>query len=110
MTDARSTLRQAAEYLSENGWTQGKLLEKIDGKQAACAMGAIRVVSGPSELASTRGEKSEAAYRLLSGYLDEKGVLPADEAALHPIARWNDRMERTAEDVILAMKDAAGGE
>jgi hypothetical protein len=86
-TDVQATLKAAAEYISEHGWTQGMMREK-DG--SVCAAGALLVVSG-----------SESAGReAFTGYLYHTG-------GWVNVADWNDQPDRTAEEVILTLKRAA---
>jgi hypothetical protein len=94
ITDVAHTLREAAEYIGEHGWLQGTL-SSADGR--VCAIGAIQRIGG------TGNARSYDAVDALYEYLD----LPMTTGILHPVAIWNDEPERTAEDVILAMKCAA---
>lgn len=94
ITDAGHTLREAAEYISEHGWTQGDLSNSEGG---VCALGALNCVAGIGNI------RAHDAATALWDYLDLRDSL----TALHPVAVWNDAPERTAEDVILAMKRAA---
>jgi hypothetical protein len=88
-------LRRAAELLGERGWCQGEI---EDGDGRMCAVGAIRRAA--SEVMHTRHSWSESvALNRLRGQVRTR--------EMHSIPRWNDAPERTAEDVILAMKRAA---
>lgn len=119
MTDAKQVLRDAAEYLAEHGWTQDKMYDYSHAHNpqhpSACAMGAIEQVSDESSLA-----RAEAQGRM-ANYLKAKGLIVDQESYIHfvngsplgegimkhPLAWWNDMPTTTAEDVILALKDAA---
>jgi hypothetical protein len=94
ITDVAHTLREAAEYICEHGWVQN-ILSSTDGR--VCAIGAIRRIGG------TGDERTYDAVDALCEYLD----LPMATGILHPVAIWNDAPERSAEDVILAMKRCA---
>lgn len=87
---AQETLKAAAEYISEHGWTQGEMSAR-DG--SVCAAGAIAAVSGYDNGRS-------AARGAFSGYLYHT-------EGWSSIADWNDQPDRTAEDVILTLKRAA---
>lgn len=106
--DGRETLRQAAEWLSEHNWVQGGLYERDSGGTVdvgnalpadrtevtgACATGAIAAVCGFKT-------SSNSAWKAA---IDRLGALIGGNL----IPDWNDRTERTKEDVILAMKKAA---
>ncbi|MGW2207147.1 DUF6197 family protein [Streptomyces sp. NPDC001774] len=108
-------LLAAAEYLTEHGWHQGQmydhpLLPGPEETPAACALGAISTVT---ECQWARA--FESRYRL-GQYLHANGLLPYTDAQiaehqLEPAAlipNWNDHPSRTKEDVILALKRAAG--
>jgi hypothetical protein len=98
MTDktAADVLRDAAEYIGEHGWIQGDLEDDATG--SVCAIGAINRVQD-------NGWHDHGALEALRAYLR----LPPQvrDFILHPVAVWNDEKERTAEDVILAMKRTA---
>jgi hypothetical protein len=86
-TDVQETLKAAAEYISEHGWTQGMMREK-DG--SVCAAGALLAVSG----------YESAGREAFTGYLYHTG-------GWVNVADWNDQPDRTAEEVILTLKRAA---
>ncbi len=101
-------LQEAADYLAEHGWCQGNFFENNDESldvcagrgNAACAIGALHAVRvrklrvlGVPVYTGIVGD----AAGLLSTYLD-----------YIPVPAWNDDPERTAEDVILALRRAAG--
>jgi hypothetical protein len=79
-------LENAATLLRERGWCQGRF---HDSRGRSCAAGAIRVVTGDTdaELAARR-----ALRRVVGG---------------EAIALWNDKIGRTAEEVITALESAA---
>ncbi|MEU3052235.1 DUF6197 family protein [Streptomyces griseus] len=100
-------LERAAEYISKHGWHQGDYYsyratdaEKLglpadQSHPPACALGAI-LATGP---ATADAVIAAAAIGRLATYLD----LPDGVG----ISVWNDAVDRTAEDVILALKTAA---
>lgn len=95
-SEAADVLRDAAEYIGEYGWIQGDLEDQFTG--SVCALGAIT-------RAMRDGWNDHGALEALRRHL---GLAPQTrDFILHPVARWNDEKERTAEDVILAMKRAA---
>jgi hypothetical protein len=98
---AAEVLRRAAEYMSERGWIQGKL----QTENGVCAMGAIHnvlceMMSKPHSEEGARLER--VAVTMMSGYLNV-GSSPV----VNHIPSWNDAPDRTAEDVILALKHSA---
>jgi hypothetical protein len=90
----RDALLEAARVLMEDRWCQGEL-HSPDGEH--CVAGAL----------------GQAHYRLRSsfGALDtactRMRVVIRSEYGTASFPRWNDAPERTAEDVILALKRAA---
>ena len=97
-------LRAAAQYLQENGWTQGYLYDHgVPMPSPACAVGAMRAV--------TDGAAEEQNLRdVLSSYLEAEGLMSRKRptpTARRTLTGWNDDPHTTAEDVILAMKHAA---
>jgi hypothetical protein len=120
MSEAQDVLRKAAEAISEKGWHQGTLVNK---KGQLCAMGGILTAVGYEKVRSVaQGWNTFVTLRDLSD--DDPDVLfqketliqaatgrlieyLADQGENTEIAVWNDATERTAEDVILALKQAA---
>jgi hypothetical protein len=93
---------KAADVLVEKGWCQG---EKKNDEGNLCAIGALMEVE--DDYLESKYAMDAAAERLAAG--GEASAMRT--GLLHPLARWNDRPERTAEDVILLFKElAAGGE
>lgn len=84
-------LLKAADTLAERGWCQGGL---SDAQGRYCAIGAIRKVTNWS-----LGKDARSAVHRLMDHIETDQY--------YGIADWNDAPERTAEDVILAMKRAA---
>lgn len=100
-------LRKAADYLAEHGWHQGSLYSHeaaLGPFPPACAIGAIRKACGGYG-ARRNDSLFDAAARQFNGYLTGQGV--GLDGTDPPAAGWNDDPNRTAEDVILALKKAA---
>lgn len=88
---AQKALLDAAQYIREHGWCQ-YTTETVDGR--VCAMGAIyRAVSPPVSLYVS---PAAGPVQILGHYL-----------GVEFIGEWNDRPERTAEEVIAALEQAA---
>lgn len=105
MKTPEELLLTAADIIARDGWHQGHYCAP-DGdptSSAVCAIGALsRAGTGnaipTSEMAWRTSAARSAAQRRLAKVA---GVTPWD------IPDWNDAPERSAEDVILAMKQAA---
>lgn len=106
----RQILRGAAEYISEHGWNQGDFRDAQTG--AVCAAGGIFAVLGfeydeDGLPASNTTYKEYVAETALAMLADSVGIVPPGHSSISDIPEWNDAPERTAEDVILAMKRAS---
>lgn len=96
-------LEDAIDVLQTHGWIQGKSGSRHDG---FCAIGAVYQAVA-QDVHGNVSDKDATAALVALGLLD----IPHTSGRLkHPIAVWNDAPDRTAEDVILAMKKAARGE
>jgi hypothetical protein len=99
---AAEVLRRAAEYMSEHGWIQGRL----QNENGVCAMGAIsnalRDVMHNHPYNEEGARLERIAVTMMSGYLNV-GI----SSHVNHIPSWNDAPDRTAEDVILALKHSA---
>jgi hypothetical protein len=99
MDEAKNILVRASEILGERGWIQG---EFGDQNKGYCMAGAARAASydlyGDMDYYK-RYEIYCEANSLITKYLALNHGCPS-------IARWNDDFERTAEDVIIALKKA----
>lgn len=94
--EVSDALFSAAEYLSENGWHQGALFAPSSSEEPpACAMGALK--------AATTGHY-QVEWQALTVLRKSLGLTGLDPDFKDLIAVWNDAPERTAEDVILALK------
>ncbi|GHG10298.1 DUF6197 family protein [Streptomyces hydrogenans] len=114
-SQARQALLDAAEVIGRDGWHQGAYYSghtygpEADGTEAAlhapvCAIGSIR-----------RALWGEACVPLrIWGSPQVRVALHAEKLLGDHVGAcvpdWNDKRERTAEDVILAMKQTAHGE
>jgi len=103
---ARDLLASAAQDLRDNGWYQGdyyespavwELSDKPPQACPACAYGAMYRVTGLTFNAAANTSALLLAESLLG---EEVGM----------IAPWNDREERTADEVIAAFEKVAGPE
>lgn len=90
----QDVLREAARILMRDGWTQGEVGTPGGTK---CAVGAIKAACGVHLY--DWSDTAVAAADLLQNWVDPRGS--------YRVADWNDAPERTAEDVILALKRAA---
>lgn len=109
--EAREILAEAAEYIAEHGWNQGGYVDKETG--GVCALGAIWSARDGVLFTKTYATDPETGRYQDSQYLKE---IRACNSALFLLTQhlgsthipsWNDMPERTAEDVILALKGAA---
>ncbi|MFF8831316.1 hypothetical protein [Streptomyces sp. NPDC015131] len=111
MKDSSDYLREAAEYIAEHGHHKGSYEHWSAGAEhpVTCALGALRRVTGDRGM---MGGRFYEAAALLGSHLEREGLIPRYEGVvpLSHIPIWNDAPERTAEDVILAMKRAAEDE
>lgn len=89
---AKDTLLRAAELLERDGWCRGN---SIDRQGRRCAMGAINSASHEPGSGTAWDRFDQAADRLQT-YLGRTHV-----------PDWNDHPERTAEQVIAALREAA---
>lgn len=100
------TCEKAAELLVRDGWCQHQSSD-INGRR--CAMGAIATATKELGFASAviaqRLAASRRAAELLEQFLEDADA----PEFLGDIPLWNDHPNRTAEDVILALKRAASG-
>lgn len=108
--EAKVILAEAADYIAEHGWTQGDYRDDATG--GVCALGAIwSTRDGILTVDEDDGRHKflasidvcDKALVLLSQHLN---VGPPGAWGAH-VPNWNDQPERTAEDVILALKGAA---
>jgi hypothetical protein len=114
-TDVATRLTQAAAHIAEHGWCRGDWHTPLDGvpsnKSPACAFGAIKIACGgdPDDL-TIPAEAEQAAAALC----DHLGLTVRDldcpiEAYGEVIGGWQDTPERTAQQVIDALRAAAEG-
>ncbi|OII61170.1 hypothetical protein BJP40_06485 [Streptomyces sp. CC53] len=101
--EIRNILREAARIIERDGWHQGDFFRDDPKTGPVCALGALR-----------RAIASSASGEAVSGKLYCEAAGLVEKAASEVIPRvvlpaWNDAPERTAEDVILALKRAADG-
>jgi hypothetical protein len=105
MSATGDLLRDAAEYISEHGWTRGKMR---DDKGAVCAMGALYMttVVGIDNIyrATLLGEAVTALGDIAGVAVIRTGP---GSFGVNEVPKWNDAPERTAEEVVLTFKRAA---
>ena len=120
-TDALSatpadTLRVAATYLEEHGWTRCRFFDFTNQLEpAACVVGAIRyaVYGYPEDSLRLDGPLGRHVERALWAVADSLGVDVLDDlepwldCTADAVQAWNDRPGRTAADVIQALHEAA---
>ena len=103
MTDlSTDVLLRAAELLGEKGWCQGTAR---DAEGHMCAIGALQAANDEVTQRWQSAEYRRAQDRLQDHLWGDELLTEA-----HTIPYWNDNPERTAEDVILALKRTAAGE
>ena len=104
----QDVLREAARILMREGWTQAGIPRPEFPVHPRCAVTAIG--EARRRLHVRQAVVSEAQNRLASFLSAEgfaMGTKADDDVFLFRIFQWNDAPERTAEDVILALKRAA---
>lgn len=102
--NSADVLDRAAEIIEHNGWAQGQYFVPEFGKAPedcrVCAIGAINVAlyaAKPTVLPSQ--ERTFPLSSVVEWYLD-----------VYDLAEWNDAKDRTAEEVIAALRGAAADE
>jgi hypothetical protein len=111
-------LRGAALYLERHGWTKGEIFANSDTERpfpAACTIGAINVTAhGRPVLSSTDGADDDLtdsairAMRVFAAWLDPDYDFGFNStSAIDILGDWNDHDDRTAQEVIEALRDAA---
>ena len=94
----QDVLRVAARILMRDGWWDGSIGQGGAHTRKCAAVAIGRAANGS-------GVGQEAALNHFAIYLGVSGVTNTDN--FDGIVDWNDAPERTAEDVILALKCAA---
>jgi hypothetical protein len=95
MSTVADVLDRAADVIAERGLCK-RDYEGRDG--SVCAVGAIRVaVTGRARTGFSLGQF--VTYKSASDW--------ASDVVGSPVARWNDAQERTADEVIAALREAA---
>jgi hypothetical protein len=85
----RELREQAAAYLLTHGWTQGQLR---DGMGRCCAIGVVYRVAGPDREA------------LAAQVLHDLHVELRAKHGSSSLAFWNDRFDRTVEQVVALLR------
>jgi hypothetical protein len=106
LSDTGETLAKAADYIDEHGHHKGAFYHR----GAVCARGAINAVlyDDADECGEFEGEATMVAQALA----DHIGIVStldtgSETFVVPAIARWNDAPERTAAEVMAAMRECA---
>lgn len=96
-------LERAANRLSKPGaWTQGHNARNAEGHVTVpSSEAAICWCMGGAILAESGGSKARAAFDII------RKVLPPQPSAHDPIAAFNDAPERTQQEVVQVLREAA---
>ncbi|MGC0365060.1 hypothetical protein ABH922_003044 [Rhodococcus sp. 27YEA15] len=97
MTDVSTILNTAADILEQDGWTQGKAVDRITG--CRCAIGAINEAAGLT-LAGPASTESITVWR-------DAVFAVRRKIGYSSVPAWNDAEGRTAIEVIAALRAAA---
>lgn len=114
MKKTSEILSRASELLDQKGWCQGTL---VNDQGNMCMMGALSTAMQEDRLTENSPESDDVIFeRRIS---EERAVVQAlslsiyganayafDVICTNPIPEWNDRPERSVEDVKLAFKKA----
>lgn len=93
LDEVAGRLLKAAQALREHGWSQ-KMYQERDGRM--CAVGAIMFVDGHVPYST-----EQASAGAMAAYTRLQRVIG------HTVQSWNDKPERTADEVIRALETAA---
>lgn len=123
VTTPAEVLDRSADYLAAHGWVRNAMYDLCDDSRtpAACAVGAIRVAVFGRPVYNdldfdehTNDEPIEAlaelvitTEHLLIRLLPDKPETHPECSVMDRIAVWNDWPGRTADEVILALRQAA---
>ncbi|MFI5491355.1 hypothetical protein [Actinoplanes sp. NPDC051859] len=110
-------LRCAALYLQTHGWTQGEVFDYLatDTFPPACALGAINTAAYGRCLLTASDDTTSfdhdgwgviPALRVFAGSLDPD-YDPFQTSAVDVIGQWNDTPDRTLDQVVQALTEAA---
>ena len=102
----RRVLWNAADYIEKHGHVKGW---RQSERGAVCLHGALAMMTiGHASGGNERDDSTDygRACMLIRDYLRSRGV-PKDEAAEGGCAGWNNAKERTAQEVINALREAA---
>jgi hypothetical protein len=92
-------LLRAHEIIEERGWCQ-KALQTPDGR--VCLEAAISIAACGKAFLESRWEMSEATLRAFAEMKRRVVFAPGQE---HRLCVWNDRPERTKDDVLKLIRD-----
>jgi hypothetical protein len=94
----RQALFNAADYIDEHGWCQGKIRD-CDG--SVCALGAIFAVGSLNEGGQALSRAGIGAIVHMSDYINDGSRM------IYSIESWNDMHIRTKDDVTSALRGCA---
>lgn len=107
-------LLDAADYLVEHGWFQGGMfdwggLEALDNNPAACALGAVQQVRREGGTFPLPVDSACPARTRLAETVRRIAPPVNGDSEISIIAEWNDAPDRTKEEVVDALREAADG-
>lgn len=95
-------LQRAKDYLMEKGWHKGSFLDEGLPGNAACAVGAVMMADSSSDLDAHEPFLFSAAQSLYP----ERTPATFKEAAMRPVAAFNDHEDTTFNDVMAVYDEA----
>lgn len=87
---------EAADLLEKNGWIQGRF---SDDHARYCVSGAIAKVNNISDTSFIMDSRTYQYFR--------KHINNKDISSYHTVSQWNDVLDRTQEEVIRELREAA---
>jgi hypothetical protein len=108
-------LRGAALYLQHHGWTQGELFDYLTAAAfpPACAIGALNAAAYGRCMLTADDDTDESdawgvltALRVFAASI-EPDYDPFQTSAIDVIGGWNDEKDRTVNEVVQALTEAA---
>jgi hypothetical protein len=116
MTSAQ-LLRGAALYIQRHGWIIGEFFDLLSDEQfpPACSIGAINIAAhgrpilcSDDQADDTNTDAAIKAVRVFASFLDSEYGQPGnDTSAIDIVSDWNDGNDRTVDEVIDMLREAA---
>jgi hypothetical protein len=103
-------LRNAADYLADNGWVQGFMYRGVgvSDRPAACAIGAICIVATGRPVVAFSTPMVKTTVRALARHLAREHQFPYNRGdGFDRVTYWNDGYGRTVDDVTATLQAAA---